>query len=318
MSKTVLITGANGFIGKNLVKYIMGNTSWNVIALDKTQKDDLGDGGGRYKDYCVDLLNKNDFSKIVEPFDYVVHLAAQKDVSGSYADIGPYITTNVLGTANLLDWLRTKPFDKMINFSTAAVIGANKLIVDENAKYDPMNPYAGTKAAQELICISYANTFQLPIVNVRIDTPFGPCQPEKNLVPTIINNMINNQPIKFYGKDVPFSNEFCSRNWVYVDVISKNIINILINETKKAIEKFPIHIVGYTCSIPYMFGMIKQFIDTTYSKFEWFLVDEKSHVSDQHLKYDLRSFYSNEQPIEQFKESIKETVEWYKNHYIKN
>jgi dTDP-D-glucose 4,6-dehydratase len=313
MPKTILITGANGFIGKNLIRYILESTNMCIIALDKV----VGVESDRIKWYCVNLLNKKDFCDITEDFDYVIHLAAIKDVADSYNNIEPYITTNVLGTANLFDWLRTNHCEKIINLSTAAVLGANKLLnTHEQSPYDPVSPYGGSKAAQEMIAATYSNAFKLPVITVRIDTPFGPEQPQKNLIPTMIKNILEDIPVKFYGKNLPFTTDYCSRNWIFVDTISRELLCILENDINQLCKNI-CHLLGNNKNVTDIFMSIQKCLNPDFNKFEFFNVNENCQTSDQHLHYSLSTIYSDklgEVSEEEFDNQISETVNWYKKN----
>jgi nucleoside-diphosphate-sugar epimerase len=320
MPKTILITGACGFLGINLTNYVLDNTDWDIISVD--YKNTRPINNKRVIDYCADISRKNELEKIKESFDYVVHFAAQKDVTMSFVNIEPYILTNVVGTSRFFTWLREREgIKKIINFSTAAVMGANKGIhTHEFEPYDPMNPYASTKACQEIIGIVYRNLYKLPIVSVRIDTPFGFNQPERNFIPSIIKNILSNKPVTLYKKDTQKldsqGNKIiypASRCWIFTEILSNELLKILQSEE----EKHLYHIVGNNYTVKQIFDKIEKIIGNG-TKIEWRDCYENSITSDQHLEYGISStspdIPGGSQDFD-FDEQIAETVAWYKKYF---
>jgi dTDP-glucose 4,6-dehydratase len=322
MPKTVLITGACGFIGNNLCKYILENTDMTIMALDTKHERILGDANGRIINYRVDISRKNELLKITEKFNYAIHLAAEKDVTMSYVNIEPYILTNVLGTARFFEWLVGKDsIEKIINFSTAAVLGANKgIYAHEHAHYDPMSPYASSKASQEIIGNSYRNIYKLPIVTVRIDTPFGPYQPERNFIPITIKNILNNKKVILYKKNIKKldkNGEYfflpASRHWIFIDSLSKELVDIITDKK----EDLLYHICGRFCDIKKLFEKIDKLLGSK-SEIDWVNCNEYSQTSDQHLEYSLSSIHPDLRGYvtdDIFDEQIEKTVTWYKKYF---
>lgn len=296
MSKTCLITGVCGFLGKHIAQYILNNTDWNVIGFDKHVNFIYKDiffplVAKRFSFYKIDL---NDIRDIPDNIDYVIHLAAEKDVKKSYIDLKPYIINNVLGSAELFDWLRNKNCERIINFSTAAIFGhRNYWDIDHppaaNAPINPTNPYAGSKAAQECIAIAYANTYKLPIINVRIDTPFGENQPPDNFIPFIVDRMRMNKPIKLYGETNKVHNRFdyAYRNWIYVEEIAKHLQQILIGEYNPwYVNQNKVNLIGNRKTVKEIYDIIKNAIPCHSEIINW-EVDQHCQTQDNHLYYGL-------------------------------
>jgi dTDP-glucose 4,6-dehydratase len=303
MVNTVLVTGSNGFIGKNFVSWILKNTDWNVIGLDRRQSD-LEDP--RYKQYQMDLNNLLD---IPDKFEYVVHFAAEKNVKNSFKTIDPYILNNVLGTAKLFDWLRNKECKKIINFSTVAVLGP---IQDgqkkwENAAINPHNPYAGSKAAQEAVALAYRNTYHMPIYIVRIDTPFGQFQPDDNFIPHIIKNAGKN--LELYGTTNWAGNfEYSKRTWTYVQDICAELYMLL---SKNLFSQHIWHISGTNCSVKEMAKKIHTTLDKELI-FKDKEIDTTSYNQDVQLEYGISSSHYFTR-VSNIDNSLKETIDWYTN-----
>jgi nucleoside-diphosphate-sugar epimerase len=318
LNKTILITGACGFIGYNLCEYILENTNYKIIVVDKKPIEERTLGiGNRIINYEADISIKNELEKIIEPFDYVIHLAAEKDVTSSYANIEPYILTNILGTSRFFHWLKDKQgIKKVINFSTAAVLGANKGHLNhEYAPYDPMNPYAGSKAGQEIIGDVYRNVYKLPIVSVRIDTPFGPYQPERNFIPFVIKNILQNKPITMLKKENSVEVVPSRRHWIFAETICQELINIINDNSNKKLY----HLVGNNYNVLEIFEMINDIFNQGI-KINWEDCDENSTIADRHLSYSLSSTNPDlpgSVTSYEFKKQIAETVAWYKRYFKK-
>lgn len=315
MSKTCLVTGSSGFLGRHLCEYILRYTDWNVIGLDKIHTDITND---RFVQYKIDFTKPSAWPS--EHFDYVIHMAAIKDVRKSFIDISTYVETNVMGTANLLEWLKTKKFDKMINFSTAATLGPSKCIPpalmfpDECSNYDPHNPYASTKACQELLGITYANVYDLPIVVARIDTPFGPRQPEDNFVPFVIRKLLYGQDVPLYGRTVSDSFVYSSRFWVYPEEISKSLVKNLEDKDYPTIQ----HIIGNRYNVRQLLSKIASIMgimEDTY-KVTWVDLEKKSITMDASLAYGLSTGYNYLRiPESEFDKHLAETVNYFVSTY---
>lgn len=342
MQKTILITGASGFLGKHLVSYILENTDWNIVNLDRRYSDTPP--VERVKEYCIQLDALNPISgEILKDINYVIHLAAEKDVRKSYLDLTPYLYTNVLGTNNLLEWIKRHPVEKMINFSTAAVLGpvfgeadfiqqSRFRYPQEFDDYAPNNPYAASKACQELLCIMYARAFKLPIINARIDTPFGEYQPEANFVPFAVKKLLYNQDVPLYGKThkevsvnkdnnvvfIPKEFVYSQRNWIHPFDISKALVELLKGERiGTRAEQFNFHLVGNKYNVRELLSKIAKCMgieEDTY-KVVWTEM-EPDGKSDSSLIYGLDSEYHlgihrlHMLSEQDFDERLKKTTDW--------
>jgi len=307
MSKRVLITGAKGFIGGHVCKYIANNTDWEFLMLDKKDGTDLA------------WSELSGLAKV----DYIIHLAAEKHVSNSFKDMAPYIEANVKGTTRLLEALKDTRFEKMINFSTAAVLGPARVrwtgqwMIDypwEESQYKPANPYAGSKAAQEIICNTYAEVYDMPIVNVRIDTPFGENQPAENFIPTVIRSMTEDKPISLYGRSKPGEFIYSSRHWIYCQDIAEDLVNILKGTYESASGQRTYHLVGNYYNVAEMANMISLCVGKNKYTINRVELPEKSNTYDTGLAYGLSSMYkAQEQRLDsqEFSSRLYDTVKSY-------
>lgn len=224
MSNTkILITGGAGFIGGNFVHYILEKyPDYQVYNLDALTYAGELTKHHRWKNkrnYFFMEHNINDKKYIMdlfstENFTYVVHFAAESHVDRSISNPSLFMNTNVLGTQYLLEAALRYPIKKFIYISTDEVYGDldlfSKVIFTESSLIQPNNPYSASKAAADLLCHSYYNTYGLPINITRCSNNYGPYQFPEKLIPLTISRAICNKTIPIYGdgKNV--------RDWLHV------------------------------------------------------------------------------------------------------
>lgn len=148
----------------------------------------------------------------------IVNAAAETHVDNSIKDSIEFAKSNFEGVQVLLDICRDNDIEKYIQISTDEVYGSiDEGSFNENDKLRPGNPYSACKAAADLLCMSYYNTYQLPIIITRSSNNYGLCQHREKFIPKMITDAINGRPLLIYGngKNV--------RDWLYVKDNSKAI-----------------------------------------------------------------------------------------------
>lgn len=229
----ILVTGGCGFIGSHFIEEILKrddveqvvNIDSMTYAANKNLPFELD---SRYKHFSVDIT-KDFVLFILKTFhvNYVVHFAAESHVDNSIKNSAPFIQTNVVGTHNLLECVRSiDHFKKFIHVSTDEVFGSlgpNDPPFTVNSPYRPNSPYAASKAASDLLVRSYNVTHKLPTVITNCSNNFGPRQYKEKMIPTCIDHFMKRLPVPVYGdgKNV--------RDWIYV----KDHVNALINILEK-------------------------------------------------------------------------------------
>lgn len=200
--KRVLITGGAGFIGSNLVAYLLLQTDWQITILDRLDHSgnlnrlvEIGaHNNPRVRFMFHDLrapMNPQVISQIGR-HDYILHLAAGTHVDRSIEDPMAFVLDNVVATCNILDFARATGCEKFVQFSTDEVFGPAPVGVSykENDRYNSGNPYAATKAGAEELAVSYHNTFNVPVIVTHTMNVIGLRQnPEKFLPMTIAKVM---------------------------------------------------------------------------------------------------------------------------------
>ena len=230
--KKIVITGGNGFIGSNLVNFLI-KKKFFVINIDKN-KYSKGSfllkniKSKNYKFYNFDINNK----KILKIFtqyqpDAIFNLAAETHVDRSIDSPKDFIYSNILGTFNILEQIRNykkknKRKIRLIHISTDEVYGDLKINErsDERYSYKPSSPYSASKASADHLIKSYVRTYDIDAVISNCCNNFGPGQFPEKLIPTLIFNILNNKPLPIYGKGLN------SREWIFVEDHCKGLFKI--------------------------------------------------------------------------------------------
>ncbi len=221
--KKFIITGGSGFIGSNLVNYLI-NKKFFVINIDKetysSNKYKIKSRNKRsYKHFKTDILNKNKIIEIIKKYKphAIFNLAAETHVDRSIDGPSNFIKTNINGTFSILESLRylqkRKVSPKLIHISTDEVYGDIKgnLRSKENHKYEPSSPYSASKAAADHLVKSYIRTYKLKAVISNCCNNYGPYQFPEKLIPKMISNIFNNKELPIYAKGEN------SREWIHVE-----------------------------------------------------------------------------------------------------
>ena len=222
---TILVTGGAGFIGSNFIFFQLNtHPEDRIVCLDKltyagnlsTLKPVMGHPGFRFVrgDICDrDLVNAL-FAE--ERPDLVVNFAAESHVDRSIEDPGIFLQTNIIGTAVLMDACRTYGVQRFHQVSTDEVYGdlpldRPDLLFTEATPLHPSSPYSVSKASADLLVLSYDRTYGLPVSVSRCSNNYGPYQFPEKLIPLMIVNAMNDQPLPVYGEGRNV------RDWLYVE-----------------------------------------------------------------------------------------------------
>jgi len=198
----VLVTGGLGFIGSNFVRMLLEKTSLEVVNLDAVtyagNPENLRDveGNERYTFLKGDIADRKAVAKAMDGVDTVFHFAAESHVDNSINDSEPFIRTNVLGTKNLLESAMKTGVNRFLHVSTDEVYGSVEHgSSTEDDKLEPRNPYSATKAASDLLALSYANTYSLDVVVTRSSNNYGPYQYPEKVIPLFITNLLQDRRV---------------------------------------------------------------------------------------------------------------------------
>ena len=217
----LLVTGGAGFIGSNFIQRTLEEfTDCEIVNLDKlTYAGNLSnvaeiEGDPRYTFVKGDIADREQVDRIMERErpDAIVNFAAESHVDRSLLDASPFLTTNIEGTQVLLEAARKHSVGKFLQISTDEVYGSlgESGLFTEDSPLLPNNPYAGSKAAAELLCRAYWKAYGVPVVVTRSSNNYGPYQFPEKLIPLMIRNALAGKPLPLYGEGRQI------RDWLYV------------------------------------------------------------------------------------------------------
>ena len=241
--KTVLVTGAAGFIGSNLVKRLFQDVqNIKVIGIDSiTDYYDVNIKYERLKE--IEALNrdwtfvhasiagKDAVEKIFTENDIavVVNLAAQAGVRYSIANPDAYIQSNLIGFYNILEACRHHEVEHLVYASSSSVYGSNKKVPYSTAdKVDnPVSLYAATKKSNELMAHAYSKLYNIPLTGLRFFTVYGPAGRPDMAYFSFTDKLVKGETIKIFN----YGN--CKRDFTYVDDIVEGVVRIMQHAPEK-------------------------------------------------------------------------------------
>lgn len=241
--KTVLVTGAAGFIGSNLVKRLLKEfKDIKVIGVDSVtdyydvnikyerlkEIEALGKDWTFVKANIADKAMVNDlFEKFY--FSVVVNLAAQAGVRYSITNPDAYIESNIIGFYNILEACRHHEVEHLVYASSSSVYGSNKKVpYSTDDKVDnPVSLYAATKNSNELMAHAYSKLYNIPSTGLRFFTVYGPAGRPDMAYFGFTNKLLKGEKIKIFN----YGN--CKRDFTYVDDIVEGIVRVMQHAPEK-------------------------------------------------------------------------------------
>jgi dTDP-glucose 4,6-dehydratase len=216
----ILVTGGAGFIGSNFVQRVVREREdVEIVTLDAlTYAGNLEnlstlEGHRRHRFVRGDVADREWAEDVGEGFDVIVHFAAESHVDRSILDARDFVTTNVLGTQNLLDWARDGGAARFVQVSTDEVYGSlgPEGWFTESTPLAPNSPYSASKAAADLLCRAAFHTHGQEVVVTRCSNNYGPYQFPEKLIPLMIANALEDEPLPVYGDGLNV------RDWIHVE-----------------------------------------------------------------------------------------------------
>ena len=241
--KTILVTGAAGFIGANLVRRlyemaeditVIGLDSVNDyydVSLKEYRLQEL-EKFGSFKFIRGNLADKALIDSIFAEYKpaIVVNLAAQAGVRYSITNPGAYIEANLIGFYNILEACRHNPVEHLVYASSSSVYGTNKKIpYSTDDKVDnPVSLYAATKKSNELMAHAYSKLYNIPSTGLRFFTVYGPAGRPDMAYFGFTNKLLRGETIQIFN----YGN--CKRDFTYVDDIVTGVVNVMQHAPEKA------------------------------------------------------------------------------------
>ncbi|MFT7839827.1 dTDP-glucose 4,6-dehydratase [Saccharothrix sp. BKS2] len=217
--REILVTGGAGFIGSHFVKRLLrGGGPARVTVLDALtyagNTDNLREVWDR-PDFAFvkgDILDEALVSDLVAAHDAVVHFAAESHVDRSFAAAGRFVSTNVQGTQTLLEAAMRLGVRKFVHVSTDEVYGPMPSgTAREGDPLRPTTPYAASKAAGDMVAVSYFHTYGVPVCITRSSNNYGPGQHIEKVIPSFVSTLLGGGRIGLHG------NGEHVRNWLHVE-----------------------------------------------------------------------------------------------------
>lgn len=311
----IVVTGGAGFIGSNFVFYMLDKyKDYKIICIDSlTYAGNLSTLESvmdyeNFKFIKADICDADAMRKVFEEEkpDIVVNFAAESHVDRSIEDPNIFLETNIMGTATLMNLSREYGVTRFHQVSTDEVYGdlpldRPDLLFTETTPIKTSSPYSSSKAAADLLALSYYRTYGLPVTVSRCSNNYGPYQFPEKLIPLMIANALNDKPLPVYGQGINI------RDWLYVEDHCK-AIDLIMHEGKVGEvynigghnEMKNIDIVKLICSA----------LDKPESLITY-VTDRKGH--DMRYAIDPEKIHSELGwlPETDFNTGIKKTIDWY-------
>lgn len=342
--KTVLVTGAAGFIGSNLVKRLFKEfTDIKIIGIDSvTDYYDVDIKYGRLAE--IEALNRdwtfvkasiadksivNDlFAK--HHFAVVVNLAAQAGVRYSITNPDAYIESNLIGFYNILEACRHYEVEHLVYASSSSVYGSNKKVpYSTDDKVDnPVSLYAATKKSNELMAHAYSKLYNIPSTGLRFFTVYGPAGRPDMAYFGFTNKLVHGDTIKIFN----YGN--CKRDFTFVDDIVEGVVRVMQHAPEKQNGEDGLPIPPYKV---YNIGNshpenLLEFVDILQQELTRAGVLPSDYDFDAHKELvpmqpgDVPVTYADTTPLEQdfgfkpstpLREGLRKFAEWYRGYYAK-
>lgn len=260
-NKTILVTGAAGFIGANLVKRLLNDsdnvkvvgvdsiTDYYDVRLKHERLNELEQYGDRFVFVKGNIADKALIDGLFAEynFDIVVNLAAQAGVRYSITNPDAYIESNLIGFYNILEACRHS-YDEgkagvqhLVYASSSSVYGSNKKVPysTEDKVDNPVSLYAATKKSNELMAHAYSKLYNIPSTGLRFFTVYGPCGRPDMAYFGFTNKLLKGEKIQIFN----YGN--CKRDFTYVDDIVEGIIRVMQHAPEKEVGEDGLPIPPY-------------------------------------------------------------------------
>ena len=241
--KTVLVTGAAGFIGSNLVKRLLRDvqdiqvvgmdslTDYYDVRLKQERLQEIDAIGGKWTFVKASIADKEAVERVFGEYaiDVVVNLAAQAGVRYSITNPDAYIESNIIGFYNILEACRHHTVEHLVYASSSSVYGANKKVpysTDDRVD-NPVSLYAATKKSNELFAHAYAKLYNIPCTGLRFFTVYGPAGRPDMAYFGFTDKLLAGKKIRIFN----YGN--CKRDFTYIDDIVEGVVRVMQHAPEK-------------------------------------------------------------------------------------
>ena len=319
MTKKILVTGADGFIGSHLTEelvrqghdvrafvYYNSFNSWGWLDQStKEIKDSLDIFSG-------DIRDPFGVKEAMKGCTHVLHLASLIAIPYSYHSPATYIDTNVNGTLNIVQAAHELGVEKVVHTSTSEVYGTAQYVpIDENHPLQGQSPYSASKIGADQMALSFYRSFETPVAGIRPFNTYGPRQSARAVIPTIISQLASGQTTIKLGAISP------PRDFNYVQDTVGGFVSVM-NSEKSLGEVINIG-SNYEVSIGETAEMIAEImgVNLTIETDEQRLRPEKSEVNrlwaENKKAKELIGWQPHYGGKDGFRRGLEETIEWFSN-----
>lgn len=321
----VLITGTAGFVGSHVLESVLRKTDWDVICVDSLKSWHNGNVDSTMQAMAGFRKDGRGVSHMTHdlaiPFraqqidfigypDYILNIASMSQVEASINDPVGFMSNNVQLMSNMLDLARQVKPKRFIHMSTDEVYGRGLPCAPTD--YQPSSPYAASKAAQEVLSLSYSRTFKVPVSIVNSANMFGQRQSELAFIPKIVRWLIEGKtiPVHYYG-DFPGN-----RSYTYVKNVSDHIVSLCREdaERKSGLFQFPQRITLPGQERVDNAALVKQIAKIMDIDFRIMKVSGEAFRPGHDPMYQDLVPNQDWWPAYAFSDGLKDTVEWLVEH----
>ncbi len=311
MTKTVLVTGADGFIGSHLVEMLVSQ-GYQVKAL--SQYNSFNYWGWLEDVNCLanievlngDVRDPHYCDHIMKNVDIVFHLAALIAIPYSYVAPQSYVETNVMGTLNICQAALNNNVERVIHTSTSEVYGTAQYVpIDEKHPLQAQSPYSASKIGADAMAMSYFNAFDLPLTIARPFNTYGPRQSARAIIPTIISQIANGE------KQIKLGDLSPTRDFNYVEDTCRGFLELALS--KRSIGETTNIGSNFEISMADTLNLIKELMasDVEFISEQQRIRPEKSEVfrlwCDNSKIHTLTGFT----PQIDLKQGLQKTIDWF-------
>jgi NAD dependent epimerase/dehydratase len=313
-NKSILITGADGFIGSHLTELLL-EKAYKVRALSYYNSfnywgwlEDIPENTN-LEVVTGDVRDPHFVKHIMKDVDVVFHLAALIAIPYSYHAPDSYVDTNIKGTLNICQAAKELGGIRVLNTSTSEVYGTAQYVpIDEKHPKQPQSPYSASKIAADAMAMSFYYAFELPVTTVRPFNTYGPRQSARAIIPTIITQIANGM------KEIKVGDLTPTRDFNYAKDTARGFLALA--ECDASIGK-EINIASNTeISMVDTLNLIKEIMQSEVQ----FITDvQRIRPTDSEVfrllgDNSLLKALTGWQPEYSLEQGLKETIAWFKNH----
>ncbi len=316
MPDTILLTGGAGFIGSNLIKYILRNSDVHIVNLDAlTYAGNLRnlsdiESDSRYTFVHGNIENRELVQQIMRRYNIrgVIHCAAESHVDRSIMSAEPFVQTNIQGTLVLLENALEMGVKRFVQVSTDEVYGSlgDSGFFTEETPLAPNSPYSASKAAADCLVRSFVHTHGLDAVITRCTNNYGAYQFPEKLIPLMISNAMSDKNLPVYGDGMNV------RDWIYVDDHCSGIWAAYTKGRKGEVYNFGGKSertnIAVVKALLASLGKSEDLIQ--------FVKDRPGHDRRYAIDCTKAETELGWQPSVVFEEGLQQTIDWYKDNAI--